>query len=52
MKGLLLKDLYMVVKYCKAYLLIAVVFLAVSLMGSDNLIFIFLSVSAVRHGYP
>lgn len=41
MKGLLLKDLYMVVKYCKAYLLIAVVFLAVSLMGSDNLFFIF-----------
>lgn len=41
MKGLLLKDLYMVAKYCKAYLLIAVVFLAVSLMGSDNLFFIF-----------
>ena len=31
MKGLLLKDWYMMKKYCRAYLLIAVVFIAVSL---------------------
>ena len=30
MKGLLLKDLYMAAKYCRAFLLIVVVFLAVS----------------------
>ena len=41
MKGLLLKDLYMAMKYCRAYLLIAVVFIAVSFASSDNLIFIF-----------
>ena len=41
MKGLLLKDLYMMKKYCKAYLLIAVVFIAVSFASSENLFFIF-----------
>ncbi len=41
MKGLLLKDLYMTVKYCRIYLLIAVVFIAVSFAGNDNLFFIF-----------
>lgn len=41
MKGLLLKDFYMAVKYCRAYLLIAVVFIAVSFAGDDNLFFIF-----------
>ena len=41
MRGLLLKDLYMMAKYCRAYLLMAVVFVAVSLFGSDNLFFIF-----------
>ena len=41
MKGLLLKDLYMTVKYCKAYLLIVVVFIAVPFTGNDNLFFIF-----------
>ncbi len=41
MKGLLLKDLYMTTKYCKAYLLIAVVFTAVSFAGNDNLFFVF-----------
>ena len=41
MKGLLLKDLYMTVKYCKAYMLITVVFLAVSLYSDENLFFIF-----------
>ena len=41
MKGLLLKDWYMMKKYCKAYLLIAIVFIAVSFAGDDNVFFIF-----------
>lgn len=39
MKGLLLKDWYMMKKYCRAYLLIAVVFIAVSLFSNDNWIY-------------
>lgn len=41
MKGLLLKDWYMMKKYCRAYLLIAVVFIAVSLGNEDNMFFVF-----------
>jgi len=41
MKGLLLKDWYMMKKYCRAYLLIAVFFLAVSLFSDANLFFVF-----------
>jgi len=41
MKGLLLKDLYMMKKYCKSYLIIAVVFIGVSFAGSENTFFIF-----------
>ena len=41
MKGLLLKDFYMMLKYCRSYLLIAVVFFAISFMSTENLIFIF-----------
>ncbi len=41
MKGLLLKDLYMTKKYCKAYFLITVVFIAVSFASSENLFFVF-----------
>ena len=41
MKGLLLKDWYMMKKYCRAYLLIAVVFIAVSLFSDDNMFFAF-----------
>ena len=41
MKGLLLKDWYMVVKYCKAYLLISLVFIGASIMSDDNFFFIF-----------
>lgn len=41
MKGLLLKDWYMMKKYCRAYLLIAAVFIAVSLFSNDNLFFVF-----------
>ena len=41
MKGLLLKDFYMMKKYCRAYLLIAVVFLAVSFFTEENLFMTF-----------
>lgn len=41
MKGLLLKDWYMMKKYCRAYLFIAVVFVAVSLVSKDNMFFVF-----------
>ena len=41
MKGLLLKDWYMMKKHCRAYLLIAVVFIAVSLFSNDNMFFVF-----------
>lgn len=40
MKGLLLKDLYLVNKYCRSYLLIAVLFLAMSLFGDNNMFFV------------
>ena len=41
MKGLLLKDWYMMKKYCRSYLFIAVVFIAVSLVSNDNMFFVF-----------
>lgn len=43
MKGLLLKDFYMTAKYCRAYLLIGIVFIAVSFAGpeSQNMFFVF-----------
>jgi len=41
MKGLLLKDFYMVIKYCRTYLLIAVIFMLVSLAGNENLFLVF-----------
>jgi ABC-type transport system involved in multi-copper enzyme maturation permease subunit len=41
MKGLLLKDWYMMKKYCRAYLLIAVVFIAVSLGNEGDMFFVF-----------
>lgn len=40
MKGLLLKDFYMTAKYCRSFLLIVIVFLAVSFFGKDNIFFI------------
>lgn len=40
MKGLLLKDWYMVKKYCRAYLVIAAVFIAASFV-SDDMFFVF-----------
>ena len=41
MKGLLLKDWYMMKKYCRSYLLLAVVFVAISLVSNDNMFFVF-----------
>ena len=43
MKGLLLKDFYMMIKYCRTYLLIGIVFIAVSFAGMDsqNMFFVF-----------
>ena len=43
MKGLLLKDFYMAAKYCRTYILIGIVFIAVSFAGADsqNMFFVF-----------
>lgn len=41
MKGLLLKDLYMMKKYCRAYLLVAVVLIVTSLFAEENLFMTF-----------
>ena len=41
MKGLLLKDFYMIKAYCRTYLLMAAIFFAVSLVQADNLFFVF-----------
>jgi len=40
MKGLLLKDVYMTVKLCKAFILMDIVFIAVSFWGEGNMFFI------------
>lgn len=41
MKGLLLKDWYMMKKYCRSYILITAVFVAVSIVSDDNMFFVF-----------
>ena len=41
MKGLLLKDWYMIKKYCRSYVVIAAIFIAVSLVSDDNMFFVF-----------
>ena len=41
MKGLVLKDLYMMAKYCRSYVFIAALFIAVSFFSNDNLFFVF-----------
>lgn len=41
MKGLLLKDLYMIRKYYKAYFVIAVAFIVISVVSEDNSFFVF-----------
>ncbi len=40
MKGLILKDFYMIMKYCRSFIFIIVVFLAVSCFGKDNTFFV------------
>lgn len=40
MKGLILKDFYMALKYCRAFLFIVVIFLGVSFYGNNSLMFI------------
>lgn len=41
MKGLLLKDFYMTMKYCRAYVFMAVVFIAISFADAENMFFVF-----------
>ena len=41
MRGLLLKDFYMMQKYCRMYIIIVLVFLGLSCLKSDNLFFVF-----------
>lgn len=40
MKGLLLKDFYMIMKSCRIYLFLIAVFIVVSFWGNDNIFFI------------
>ncbi len=40
MKGLLLKDWYLMTKYCGAFLLMVIVFIVVAFWGDDNMLFI------------
>lgn len=41
MKGLLLKDWYMAVKYCRVYLFMAIIFCVISFMSPENLFLVF-----------
>jgi len=41
MKGLLLKDWYMMKKYCRSYIFIATAFIALALFSNDNMFLIF-----------
>lgn len=41
MKGLLLKDLYMMLKYCRTYLFISVIMIAISFVDGNNLFLAF-----------
>lgn len=40
MKGLLLKDWYLMIKYCKSFLLLIIIFTAVSFSGEENAFFL------------
>lgn len=44
MKGLLLKDFYMIWRHCRMYLLIDVVFIAVAFFSSSNIMFVALPI--------
>lgn len=39
MKGLIIKDLYMIVKYCKMFFLIDIVFIVTAFLSADNTMF-------------
>ena len=41
MSGLLLKDFYMTIRYCRTYLFIAIAFIALSFASSNSVFFIF-----------
>lgn len=41
MKGLLLKDWYLLCRHCRAYLVILVVFLGIGLLSSDSVFFLY-----------
>lgn len=41
MKGLLLKDFYLIKKYCRSYLILLIIFLIVSVFGDNNSFFLF-----------
>lgn len=41
MKGLLIKDFFMLIKYCKLYLLVAVVFIGVSIFKDNDTFFVY-----------
>lgn len=41
MNGLLIKDFYMLMKYCRIYLFITVVFIGISLVNENNTFFMF-----------
>lgn len=41
MKGLLLKDLYMTLRYCRVYLVISIVAIAISFASEENLFWVF-----------
>ena len=50
MKGLLLKDWYMMKKYCKSYIIIAAAFTALSLASKGNMFFVFLLSEEISRG--
>ena len=54
MKGLLLKDWYMIQKYCRSYILITAVIIGISLANGENLFFYILSLYVVWYDpcYP
>lgn len=39
MKGLLIKDVYLINKYCKVFILLIVVFVSISIFGNGNMFF-------------
>ena len=41
MKGLLLKDWYMMKKYCRYYLFVSIGFIILSMISSGNMFFVF-----------